>query len=92
LPNNKIATDLLKLQPIEVKIGLNGKELKGTIANVSNILKLTEENLKVTKDEIRISNPSDTIPVSILSVIIAVKQPLKEEGGKKEVAGAKNTS
>lgn len=92
MPNNKIATDLMKLQPIEVKIALNGKELKGTIANVSNILKLTEENLKVTKDEIRISNLSDTIPVSILSVIIAIKQPPKEEGGKKEVAGAKNTS
>jgi hypothetical protein len=66
--------------------------LKGSIANVSNILKLTEENLKVTKDEIRLVNPDLKVPISILSIIISIKQPPKAEGGKKEVPGAKKTA
>lgn len=87
-----MADELLKKQPIEAKLEINGKELKGTIASASNILKLTEENLSVTKDEIRLVNPNPNVPISILSIIISIKQPTKEEGGKKEVPGAKSQS
>jgi len=50
------------------------------------------ETLKVTNNEIRLVNPDPKIPVSIISLIIATHPPKKDEGGKKEVAGAKNTS
>jgi len=92
LESNTLAKDLLKGTEIEVKITVNGREVKGRIASVTNILELSIESFKVTKNEIRIVNPNPEVPVSILSITIATLQAPKDEGGKRTIEGAKSES
>lgn len=89
LEGNTLATDILKATAIEVILDVNGKEVKGSITKISDILDLSIERFKVTRDEIRIKNPDPNVPVSILSMIIATLQPEGDKGGKKPVEGSK---